>query len=81
MGWPKSGPSEFVEGKKSSLAGDIATTLPRRIASRYQQPFFYALESYSALRTQEPMLLMFLFSYKTLYGVGIYVGKKLFVLV
>ena len=40
LGWPKSGPSEFVEGKKSSLAGDIATTLPRRIASRYQRTFF-----------------------------------------
>ena len=31
---PKSHPSEFVEGKKSSLAGDIATLLCR-IASRY----------------------------------------------
>ena len=43
LGWPKSGPSEFVEGKKSSLAGDIATTLPRRIASRYQRSFFSTL--------------------------------------
>ena len=41
---PKSHPSEFVEGKKSSLAGDIATLLCR-IASRYPPTLCMLLKS------------------------------------
>ena len=41
---PKSHPSEFVEDKKSSLAGDIATLLCR-IASRYPPTLCMLLKS------------------------------------